>query len=182
MRKCFTSKKTVFNQTTLGPQSTKDWFATSPNKNEVPENHFAGKKTGDWQKSHVFPECGKSVKKAIASNSTWGWNYAVHCFNVSQLAAERWHENKMKRPKKNDKQWNMCFVQFCCHQDRNIADKVCTRKTITDFSAIINVGRLHKSCKETCHSIFSEKNCKYWQGIYSNFGILYSSWLWAARS
>jgi hypothetical protein len=28
------------------------------------------KKTGDWQKSHVFPECGKSVKKAIASNST----------------------------------------------------------------------------------------------------------------
>jgi hypothetical protein len=73
-------------------------------------------------------------------------------------------------------------VQFCCHQDRNIADKVCTRKTITDFSAIINVGRLHKSCKETCHSICSEKNCKYWQGIYSNFGILYSSWLWAARS
>ena len=69
MRKCFTSKKTVFNQTTLGPQSTKDWFSTSPNKNEVPENHFA-EKTGDWQKSHVFPECGKSVKKAIASNST----------------------------------------------------------------------------------------------------------------
>ena len=91
-------------------------------------------------------------------------------------------KTKWKGQKKNDKQWNMCFVQFCCHQDRNIADKVCTRKTITDFSAIINVGRLHKSCKETCHSIFSEKNCKYWQGIYSNFGILYSSWLWAARS
>lgn len=46
MRKCFTCKKTVFNQTTLGPQSTKDWFSTSPNKNEVPENHFAEKNRG----------------------------------------------------------------------------------------------------------------------------------------
>ena len=123
------------------------------------------KKKGDLQKLHVFPECGKSVKKAIASNATWGWNYAVHYFHVSQLAAERWHENKVKRPKKNDKKWNMRFVQFYCHQDRNIADKICTRKTITDFSAIINVGRLHKSCKETCHSICSEKVCKYWQGF-----------------
>ena len=181
MRKCFTSKKTVFNQTTLGPQSTKDWFSTSPNKNEVPENHVAEKNRG-LAKIACVSRMWQICEKGDRFHSTWGWNYAVHCFNVSQLAAERWHENKMKRPKKNDKQWNMCFVQFCCHQDRNIADKVCTRKTITDFSAIINVGRLHKSCKETCHSIFSEKNCKYWQGIYSNFGILYSSWLWAARS
>ena len=178
----FYLQKNRFQSNNTWPSINQRLVLNQPEQKWSTWKPFRWKKTGDWQKSHVFPECGKSVKKAIASNSTWGWNYAVHCFNVSQLAAERWHENKMKRPKQNDKQWNMCFVQFCCHQDRNIADKVCTRKTITDFSAIINVGRLHKSCKETCHSICSEKNCKYWQGIYSNFGILYSSWLWAARS
>ena len=52
----------------------------------------------------------------------------------------------------------MCFVQFCCHQDRNIADKVCTRKTITDFSAIINVGRLHKVARKPAILSAAKKN------------------------
>ena len=181
MRKCFTSKKTVFNQTTLGPQSTKDWFSTSPNKNEIPENHFAEKNRGlakiacvsrMWQICEKGDRFQFNMRLELCSS-------LLSCFPVG-CGTVTWKQSE--KAKKNDKKWNMCFVQFCCHQDRNIADKVCTRKTITDFSAIINVGRLHKSCKETCHSICSEKNCKYWQGIYSNFSILYSSWLWAARS